>query len=1209
MKNRKTRVALLVTLCVLIASLVTVLIASAVGEENTGVVTVVYANGTEATFAEGEEIVPIEVPKDFAKCDDAGDAYVYTVSAGADWSFTLDGKALTDMTVTASMLGKTVKADISGTMGSEKLWYAIHESIVDETVPEELRGEFMIYGYDSESLITYLSRSNVGEGMDEPRYRYLRQRDNVFHIKLYQDVSTAKFDPRWGSAEKVWELPNENGTANVMCQDRTFRGEYNDDGSPKCSGTSASVYLDLNGHTIEIGSSEAFHFGSMACTPYSMRLWIYSTTPGAVFSGTKSEAVFYSDDDSTMTVGELDGETVKYGQNLSVYGKKVAHVNYGGGVYLYGGRYYQTGANPDFLNISFRLYAVKNCEFYLADQSEAVLFFNYGQKSNYTDLQFENCVFYVNQYGTKLLREVSAANNSTGVETPPEDIFNKVALKFVDCEFYGIPTQQTGYYRAMEYLGDTVYSVGTSENYGTVAEPMYISYLKNPTKTREMIDDLGNPFTVAAYCALRPASEVACVQYIEEMSYWEPGVTPFVQDKTVITATDRYVETEGMYLGLPETLLAGQTYAAKGVFYNKRIPFAFIYTMANGSEGYGLVGADPVETGRTFATKFGSLSEGSITLLADIVLTQNVDFGTKGKVFLDMNGYCITVAENATVTGAVHRIGDAMEFTLYSSRPGSIYENKSSAPIFSLAHVGRPGKILLGDYEPKNGVVYSGSNVTYISEGSFYRGYALAENATNVADFKAKSCVFIYTGSGAAFRFANIASLEHAKIVLQPSAAGARPIAIATVSDATATVSAGACSFYAAEGVNATAYACLNAEGVPVNAASKDQTVSFGNCSFDGVFAEKNPEIGGVAVSYGTVGFSTMETMAVFYGTDVPAGMALVRSSAQFYKNGKLVYLPVWVYAKPSETAKVTFNSGSANLGSFEETWLRGAMACQENFVVDGIFVYTYGRRLVEASNNRLTAACVSLAPGAMRVNISFTARMKLNLWIPMDSLITQITVGGQTIPITSTLDYKNNYYIVQTPITPAMLADSVALGVTTALRSETVMLDLLAYISGLLENPSISAEEKMLLYSLVDYAETAIGEELAVAAPQGYVSHAPLSEEGSAFGGAITGASFDNRNGVILQVNGTPGATVVLETENGFRSEAILKDGTASFADLPLYALAGELTLTCGSDTYTYSLAIYKADISVAQRVYADALYTVVYYADMWYAAAMKGE
>ena len=63
MKNTKKRVALLVTLCLVIASLVTVLIVSAVGEDNgADVVTVAYANGTVETFAEGETIVPIEVP-------------------------------------------------------------------------------------------------------------------------------------------------------------------------------------------------------------------------------------------------------------------------------------------------------------------------------------------------------------------------------------------------------------------------------------------------------------------------------------------------------------------------------------------------------------------------------------------------------------------------------------------------------------------------------------------------------------------------------------------------------------------------------------------------------------------------------------------------------------------------------------------------------------------------------------------------------------------------------------------------------------------------------------------------------------------------------------------------------------------------------------------------------------------------------------------
>ena len=170
MKTRRMRIALLLSLCLVIASLVTVLIVSA--EEDAGVVTVQYANGTVETFAEGEEILPIAVPTDFARCDDEGDAYKFVVKTGAAWSFTLNGKALTNMTVTEDMLGETVYADVEGQMEGEKLFYTISEDINDITVPDEMRGYFMIYGYDEQSLVKYLSRDNTGDGsMDEPRYR------------------------------------------------------------------------------------------------------------------------------------------------------------------------------------------------------------------------------------------------------------------------------------------------------------------------------------------------------------------------------------------------------------------------------------------------------------------------------------------------------------------------------------------------------------------------------------------------------------------------------------------------------------------------------------------------------------------------------------------------------------------------------------------------------------------------------------------------------------------------------------------------------------------------------------------------------------------------------------------------------------------------------------------------------------------------------
>ena len=138
MKTRGKRIALLLSLCLLLASLVTVLFVSA--EEDAGDVTVAYANGTTETYAVGETITPIEVPKDFARYDESGDAYVYTVEEGAAWSFVFGGKTLTNLTVTDAMAGKTVHADVPGTMGDKKVFYTIREEIVDITVPEELRG-------------------------------------------------------------------------------------------------------------------------------------------------------------------------------------------------------------------------------------------------------------------------------------------------------------------------------------------------------------------------------------------------------------------------------------------------------------------------------------------------------------------------------------------------------------------------------------------------------------------------------------------------------------------------------------------------------------------------------------------------------------------------------------------------------------------------------------------------------------------------------------------------------------------------------------------------------------------------------------------------------------------------------------------------------------------------------------------------------------
>ena len=1214
MKTRGKRIALLLSLCLLLASLVTVLFVSA--EEETGTVTVAYANGTTESYAVGETITPIEVPKDFARYDESGDAYVYTVEEGASWSFVFGGKTLTDLTVTDAMIGKTVSADVPGTMGTQKVFYTIQENIVDITVPEELRGEFFIYGYDEASLIKYLSRNNVGDGTTkEPRYRYLRQRDNSFYITLYTDLYPTKFDPRWGAAGKEWDLEWKGVVYKV--QDRTWRYDmdehkFESDGvTPKPVGTSARVYFNLNGHKLEIGSSESFHFGSMACTPYSMRLYYYSTVPGAVFSGAKSEAVFYSDDDSTVYVGELNSGETKYGQNLSVYGKMVAHVNYGGGVWLWGGRYYQVATNHAFINISHRLYEMKNCEFHLADQSAALFFFNDGQKSNWSatssGTNIENCTFYVNQYGTKLLREVSS-RTKTGVETEAEERQDKYPLRFTECAFYGMPIVKTSAYLSLSYQGKNAYSVSSDINFGTVSEPAYISYLANPTKTDTLYDMNGDPFTVTVACDIIPRSKVACVKYKGELiTYWEVGAKPFAYDRIVVTTSERYVESEGEYLGLPEVLEAGKTYVTNGIKYNKKTIFAFIYTMNNGVEGFGLAGETPEETGLTFAQKLGVLSDATITLFTDITLTKNVNFGTRGYIRWDLNGCNVTIAENAEPIGAMHRIGDGMELTVYSSRPGSVYENLSSYPIFSLSHGGKGGKIALGDYEYAHESTYDGQNVTYISNGSFFVGNPIDEDFEGTASFEAKNVNFIYTGSGVAFTCANSVLLDRARIAIYPKTKDATPIAFATRPDATVSVGCISTSVYAPDGVNASAFACLNDKGERVNGADFAQKFNFNHISFYNVSASVVPGVENVEFVYSeNIGFKDVESLKYFYEGDFPMDKLIVRSSANFYVDGKTKNIPLYVCATPSKVATVTFNSGKANLGTFTEEWLQGALACHEDFVVDGIFVYSYGTRVVAANSNILTAGCRNLISGALRVNLTLMGEPKLNLWVPMDSPIRSLTVNGTKIDIAPTLDYKGTYYIVQFPITYRMLMQSAEVVIQTENYKEKLQLPLASYVSGLLDNDDVSVEEKRALYALMELAALVGDKTLSMFAPTGYQNQqADRAEAPSYEEGAISSIAFDAKNnGALLTVSGISGTKITLVTANGTRIDGVIENGQCVFADVPAYLLLGDLTLECGEESYTYSVANFKGALPTKHAAEADVLYTYLYYADKFYAA-----
>ena len=103
MKNAKKIVLLLLSLVLLCG----VFAVAALAEEPASTATVVYPDGSVDAVAVGDTIVPKAFTDGLYY--GAGNT-LYKDDATEGWSFTLDGAALTDLTVTEAMVGKTIVA-------------------------------------------------------------------------------------------------------------------------------------------------------------------------------------------------------------------------------------------------------------------------------------------------------------------------------------------------------------------------------------------------------------------------------------------------------------------------------------------------------------------------------------------------------------------------------------------------------------------------------------------------------------------------------------------------------------------------------------------------------------------------------------------------------------------------------------------------------------------------------------------------------------------------------------------------------------------------------------------------------------------------------------------------------------------------------------------------------------------------------------------
>ena len=340
MKNAKKLLLLVLSLVLLVGVFA---VAAFADDGAAEVATVVYPDGATQTFAENETIIGKSFENDRTTKEDAKLYYgngntLFKDDSVEGWTFTIEGDTtpLTDLTVTADMLGKKI---IAG--GVNKVYFTSYEELSI--------GITMVY-HLTDDIVTYFTDSNMGDEGDgihtgATAYGVFNTTDK----KYSGNVLAVK-----GVVQKLTLTLYNDVEASVM----TFSlgvGNY---------GADKRTNFDLNGHNVTLGKTTGNPHNPDASID-GIDLYVYSSQPGAHFTCTATSA-FTPDDQCNFYMGD-DG-TGKYVDNIYFHVNAIYGSVYGGGSYINGGHFYQlpTATEP-LLRLGCRIEGVSNAKFYAKD--------------------------------------------------------------------------------------------------------------------------------------------------------------------------------------------------------------------------------------------------------------------------------------------------------------------------------------------------------------------------------------------------------------------------------------------------------------------------------------------------------------------------------------------------------------------------------------------------------------------------------------------------------------------------------------------------------------------------------------------------------------------------------------------------------------------------------------------------------------------------
>ena len=709
-------------------------VAAFAADGDAGVLTVKYQDGTVQTYAEGEEIVPPAIPKDFLVFED-GKAYKYTVSGDA-W----EGLPAA---VTPELLGTTVDVTVAGTKDARQVYYVTEEQLAADA-------PITVVYHMNNNVHEYLSSKNTGDkgdgtniGASSAQVLGSTGSAGLIRIKLYADVDVASF------SMNIKPTPRKEQQVNT--------------------------FFDLNGHTVKT-SQQGFIDGQ------AVGIRIYSSVPGAHWYMTAASQMFRANDDNAFYLGAMNEDGL-YAENISFHGKELFGETYGGGAQIWGGKYYQTAAGADgfFADICRRIYFCSNAEFHVlgavfGDSRKA----HDGASVAAGSVAIQNCKFYAPS------------------ETPILVAKNAAKLVFENCTFVNFnlaSSQGTG---TITLKSGCVSNLSAGAAYGDVAlahmSETAITFTAadgsaiNATvgyKALPVAETLKISTSAGAdYWTVGTAFSTSAGDYIK----FENGK---IYANPVYDLADVPEIVDGKIAAAGEISLAI-------IFTKEDIAaFTYLDTKTGKLYGVGYeteCGGTAAGVGEKFHEIFSvPASAYTITMYQDMILSKGVHFGptvaqaddynrdyynslVKGSIVWDLNGTTVTIASN--VTGLANLAAANFKLstpnTLNANKPavfgfecnslGNSFTIKSSVPGGKLVNESTAAICGIGEGK-KAKIIFEGENLTVESLNGYIVSCIEVADASTSTQVDINGGTYIGGTATALFRISRHASIKNATLI------------------------------------------------------------------------------------------------------------------------------------------------------------------------------------------------------------------------------------------------------------------------------------------------------------------------------------------------------------------------------------------------------------------------------------------------------------